>query len=228
MYVKGLVICCAVGTLAATSEASEFRLDDAAMDRVAAGVAEAGIEILARTGPDADNFSEGTAGLFFRRGGLDGAASTSVTCQLPCSSVGTLAVASSDNDVPLRDLVVDAIGGPLPTPDGEAYGGYALADGGFNRLDAVAFGPTGTAETTAKVIPVARTNAVSATIGFGRGKTTGDGRSDIDGIVRQGQGVGQGFAIKSPTGNTILLGVAVAVDPSAIIGDLGALANRRQ
>lgn len=227
MHVKALTIGCAICALAATSEASEFRLDDAAMDRVVAGVAETGIEVLARTGPDSDNFSESTAGLlFFGKSNRGANARVDISCQGPsCSSTGSLALASLENEVPLLDL---DFGEFLPIPDGEGYGGYGLADGGFNRLDAVAFGPTGTAETTAKVIPIVRSDAVSATIGFGRGKTTGDGQSDIDGVVRQGQGVGQGYAIKSPTGNTILFGVAVAVDPSAIIGNLGALANDPQ
>ena len=65
---------------------------------------------------------------------------------------------------------------------------------------------------------------MSATFGFGVGNTAGDSDSTISGNVLQGQGVGNGFANKSPTGNTILLGAAIAVDPSGIRNDIGALA----
>lgn len=218
MVTRLLTVGCVLTALAGTSYAAEIQLlDDEALDRVIAGSASTGIDITARTGVDDNNSSRALAGLSFRRNGEGGNATANVDCELPCSSTGTLAAAALDNDIPLRQLLADEGANP-PTPDGTSYGAYGLADGGYRQLEAVAFGPTGTAEAQAKVVPLVQTDAISATVGFGRGSTTGDGEVGMTGVVHEGQGMGRGYAIKSPSGDTLLFGLAIAVDREAIQG----------
>ena len=213
----GCAVMVALGASAAAAE--PLRLDAAALDQVVAGIAITGIEVFAQAGPDAENFSRSRAGLTFGHLSRGSSASATVNCT-DCTSAGTLAIALLINDLVddrrLRDVLADE-GFDLPVPDGQTYSGYSIAAGGFNELLVGAFSPTGEAEADGKVRPLVQEPFLSATVGYGVGRTSGDGTVGMTGVVEQGQGVGTGAAIRTPLGRTVLLGVAVAVDPGALV-----------
>lgn len=208
--------CALVVALGASAAAAEpMRLDAAALDRVVAGIAVTGIEVTARTGPDSDNFSRSTAGLTFGSDRRSAVAGAQTTCTDDCSFVSLQFTSFSEN-TRLRNLLAN-FGIDVPDAGDADYVAVALADGGFNELEAGAFSPTGEAVAKGKVVPLVQEPGISATLGYGVGTTSGDGTVGMTGVVEQGQGVGTGAAIRTPLGRTVLLGVAVAVDPGALV-----------
>lgn len=89
---------------------------------------------------------------------------------------------------------------------GATYAAAVVVDTetGSNRTAAV--GPNGEAGAKIKGVTLVQNDLVSATIGYGRGKALGNGQVDINGVVLDGQGVGNGFAIKTPGGIHFCLG----------------------
>ena len=208
----GCAVMVALGASAAAAE--PLRLDAAALDQVVAGIAVTGIQVVAETGPDADNFVRSSSGLTYGSS-FKGANAILVVSALGGGTGTGVAAALGDNETRLRDILASE-GIQLPVAGDADFVGYALADGGFNELEAVAYSPTGAAEARGKVRPLVQEPFLSATVGYGVGRTSGDGTVGMTGVVEQGQGVGTGVAIPTPLGRTLLFGIAVAVDPSAL------------
>ncbi|HRY24123.1 MAG: hypothetical protein H6852_11415 [Geminicoccaceae bacterium] len=207
-----MVFALAMSCAANVRAADIFILDDLDLDSVVAGRALTGIQVTARTGVDDLNFSDAYLRLF-----LDGSAegATSATCQPPCQATGTLLWVGAVPGSTLRQEAERL--GEFPQPDGVSYGAYGLGDEGINQIDAGAFGPTGSADARVKFFPVVQSDVVSATVGIGRGQTSGDGQVAVTGVVGEGRGIGQGYAIQTPFGDQLLFGIAIAVDPGAIV-----------
>ena len=130
-------------------------------------------------------------------------------------SLGVLAFPGADEILEQEGIPLDVFLGLQNSGFTYAVGASVDTDSGATRVAAV--GPNGEAGAQVKGVTLVETDLVSATIGYGRGKTSGNGQVDINGVVLGGQGVGNGFAIKIPGGNTLLLGIAVAVDPKTLV-----------
>lgn len=209
---KTMFIAFCVASIGTAAHAGSIQLNNAQLDRIVAGQPSTGVQLTAEV-RDGQNFFRSTS-LF---SSTNPSANTTGQCQQPdCGFLFSLGSAAADGvDELLEQQGLAGLFLGLQSSPASLAGG-AFVDTASGSTRAVAVGPNGEAGAKVKGIPIVQNDYLSATIGYGRGKTTGNGQIDIDGVVLEGQGAGNGFAIETPTGDTILFAVAVAVDPNAL------------